>query len=266
MYRIRFRDEDYELHTPHLGALAALALGLTFGLALKPWASDFESSGGPQQVYSDRTKVAPDYGTVEPQYASYGSGRNGPVPEWVTGTYWRKAAETWFAGNGGLFREDQPAYREARYEPEPAPPPAYEVMPAEAYFGSPEPHFASIEGDAGRLPSEDSYRQAQAQAYRAAQERQVGVTRIQGWREVDDLPQGANKGAVVGKPPAQLPSFDRRAEFDDADRAQDADVGYAGDVSARVQSFEEPAADPRDFGGGISIGEHIQRTVGGAAG
>ena len=239
MYRFQFLNETYEFHTPHLGALAAIGLGLTFGLAMKPWASDFDSSG-PQLVMGPRMPA--DEGDSGPQYATYGSG---PTPWWVTGTFWRRERES-----QPIFAED--VWRERGWDQ-----PSYDY----------EQHYA----DARYEPAVSTYRaplygEPEAYPYSAAEKREVFVADDQSWREVDDPAHGADPGAKFGKPAAQDPGFDRGREFDDSYGPEHADVYDAAEAPAGRESFAQGGLDPRNSGAPMTIREHVERSLGGGAG
>lgn len=242
MYRFQFLNETYELDRPHVGALAAIALGLTFGLAFKPWASDFDGTKGPQLVMGPRMDAA-SADDNRPQYASY---RPGPTPWWVTGTYWRQERQPQPVFRDDVWRErgwDRPAY-----EPEP--------LYADARF---EPYPVATH----RAPL---YPEPKANPDGAAKKREVFVADDQGRREIDDPAHWANPGAQFGEPPAKRPNLDRPVEFNDPYRAPNPDVYDAVEAPAGRETFAQGGFDPRNGDAPVTLREHIQRSLGGGAG
>ena len=103
------------------------------------------------------------------------------------------------------------------------------------------------------VPSDD----AEALADSLGQVSQVRLIDDQGRGQIDDLAHRAEPAAQISEPGAERARIDRSGEFDNADRAQDADVSYPRQVAARLQPAFQRGRD--DFRPRVNLASEDER-------
>lgn len=191
------------------GALAALLIGLTTGMAIKPQAGDTDENGkGPQLVYSTA------HGDDNDRGEGWWSVRNGPVGDWVYGTDW-------------LHPKDPPAVYETAWA-EPAP---VELAPtptvAPAAYVPPTPTVYTVPSIHGDVRAVSVWR-GETTPQDGGQRLEVSVRDDQGRGQIDDAAHRTDPRAQIDKAGAERAPLHRSVELDNPDRAQHANVDDAG--------------------------------------
>lgn len=243
----------------HGGMAASAALGVAAGLVLMPHEQGPAGPSGPQLIYADRSantrRISPDIGPLLAAAAE--ASRYAVV--------YRPAAEP--PSDYAAYEPPEPDYR----PPLPEDLAAYAPLPVRTYPAPrdlpplPAPHYPSLDGDILALPARADL-EAQTALERGGESREIAIVNRQGRREIDHLAHRPDPGPALGEGGGERADIDRFAELDDAYGPHDPDVDDPRQAPARFQPVAQTRFDALDRSGGVTLSEHIQRTIGGGAG